>query len=163
MGVPSPSLAVAFAPGHSYRFAIRARDRAGNVGPWTAGPTFWASLVQQSAGSIAYAGTWRVGESSHYSATFDRFSLAAGASVKYTFTGRGIAWVTTRAPDRGAVRVYVDGTLVAIVDTRAGAPAYRFVAWSRSWASTGTHTLKLVVVGTVGRPRVDVDAFEILR
>jgi spore germination protein YaaH len=163
IGVPSASLAVSLAPGHAYRFEVRARDRAGNIGPWTAGPTVWASLVQQSAASVTYGGTWHVGESSHYSASYDRFSFAAGASVKYTFTGRSIAWVATRGPDRGVVRVYLDGTLVATVDTRASTPGFRYVAWSRTWASSGTHTLKLVVVGTAGRSRVDIDAFEILR
>ena len=162
-GLTGSSLAVSLAPGHAYRFALRSRDRAGNLGGWTAGQTFWASLVQQSSTSIAYTGDWHVGESSHYSAGFDRFSTDAGAVAKLTFTGRGIGFVTTRGPDRGAVQVYLDGTLVATVDTRASSLGFRFVAWSRTWSSYGTHTLKLVVVGTAGRPRVDLDAFEILQ
>jgi hypothetical protein len=35
------------------------------------------------------------------------------------------------------------------------------VAFSRSWSSWGTHTIKLVVVGTVDRPRAHLDAFAI--
>jgi hypothetical protein len=163
IGHSAATLAVSLAPGHAYRFAIRARDRAGNVGAWIAGPTVGAALVQQSSTAIAYAGTWNVGESDDYSASFDRFSFDAGAAAKYTFTARGIGFVATRGPDRGAVRVYLDGDLVATVDTHASSLEFRYVAWSRTWASAGTHTLKLVVVGSAGRPRVDLDALEVLR
>jgi hypothetical protein len=162
-GVPAASLPLWLAPAHSYRFAVRARDRAGNAGPWTAGRTVWASRLQQSAASIAYSGTWQSGESSHYSASYDRFTTSVGAAAKYTFTGRGIAWVTTLGPDRGAARVYLDGALVATVDTRAPALGFRRVAWSRTWPTSGTHTLRLVAVGTPGRPRVDIDALDLLR
>jgi spore germination protein YaaH len=163
MGVPSASLAVSLQPGHAYRFAVRARDRAGNVGGWTAGSTVRSSLVQETAAPFAYGDDWRTGESAHYSGRFDRFSSTAGAAARYTFTGRAIAFVTTRGPDRGVVRIFLDGSLVATVDTYATSLGFRYVAWSRTWASAGTHTLKLVVAGTAGHPRVDLDALEILR
>ena len=108
-------------------------------------------------------GSWQRIAGSGFAAGNVRRATAAGASAKYTFTGRAIAWVTTRGPDHGAVRIYVDGTLVGTVDARATTPGFRFIAWSRTWASSGTHTLRLVVVGTASRPRADVDAFEILR
>jgi hypothetical protein len=92
-----------------------------------------------------------------------RYATTAGAAATLTFTGRGIAFVTSRGPDRGAVNVYLDGTLVARLDLHAATASARIVAWSRTWAGTGTHTLKLVVVGTAGHPRIDIDAFEILR
>jgi hypothetical protein len=162
-GVTARSLAVSLPPGHSYRFEVRPRDRAGNVGGWRAGPTLRPSLVQQGTAAIVYGGAWRVGTSTSYSGKSDVFSAAAGARARYTFTGRGIAWVTTKGPDRGAVKVYVDGVLVATVDTRAPTLGFRAVAFARTWSASGTHTLKLVAVGTVGRPRIDLDAFEVLR
>jgi hypothetical protein len=161
--VTARSLAVSLPPGHSYRFEVRPRDRAGNVGAWRAGPTLRPSLVQQGNAAIAYGGAWRLGTSTGYSAGSDVFTIAAGARARYTFTGRGIAWVTTKGPDRGAVKVYVDGILVATVDTRAPTLGFRAVAFARTWSTSGTHTLKLVAVGTAGRPRIDVDAFEVLR
>lgn len=87
----------------------------------------------------------------------------AGASLRYTFTGRGIGFVTTRGPDRGPLRVYLDGILVATVDTYARSLGFRSMAWSRTWSRSGTHTIRLVLVGPPGHPRVDLDAFEILR
>ena len=61
------------------------------------------------------------------------------------------------------MRVYVDGEYVATVDTRAGSPTPRHVAFSRTWSRVGTHTIRLVAVGTTARPRVDLDALEVLR
>jgi hypothetical protein len=37
------------------------------------------------------------------------------------------------------------------------------VAFSHVFPSWGTHTIKLVPVGTAGRPRIDVDAFAVIR
>jgi spore germination protein YaaH len=162
-GLTGPALAVSLMPGHAYRFAVRARDRAGNVGGWTAGTAIRASLVQETATSLAFGGAWQLGESSHYSGSFDWFATAPGASVNYTFAGRAVGFVTTRGPDRGAVKVYLDGSLVATVDAHAASLGFRSVAWSRTWATSGTHTIRLVVVGTAGHPRVDLDALEILR
>jgi hypothetical protein len=83
--------------------------------------------------------------------------------MSYSFTGRAIALVTTKAPARGAFRVYVDGAYVTTVDLYRPSTAFRQVVWATSWASAGSHTMKLVVVGTAGRPRVDVDALLVLR
>jgi hypothetical protein len=89
-------------------------------------------------------------------------STEAGASVKYTFSGRAVAWVTRLAPSSGAVAVYIDGDLVATIDTHADAQTERFVAFTTGWSSYGKHTIKLVVVGTAHRPRVDLDALEVI-
>ena len=39
----------------------------------------------------------------------------------------------------------------------------RQVVFIRNWAANGTHSIKVVPVGTAGRPRIDIDAFVILR
>ena len=49
------------------------------------------------------------------------------------------------------------------LDLKASTTRYRAVAWSWGWTTSGTHTVRLVVVGTAGRPRVEVDAFAIVR
>jgi spore germination protein YaaH len=159
----APTMGIGLTPGHSYRFAVRATDKAGNVGAWVAGPVMRGTLLQDPSGALTFRGTWAKGTSVSYSGGTVRFSKTAGSAVRYAFTGRGIALVATRGPDRGAVKVYLDGTLVATVDTRADALQFRSVVWSRSWASSGSHTLRLVVVGTSVRPRVDLDALEVLR
>ena len=162
-GVTSASLATFLAQGHAYRFSVRARDRAGNVGAWVAGPLIRGDLAQETSASLSWSGTWSKGASASYSGRADRFAKAAGASVTYRFTGRAIGWVTTLGPDRGAAKVYVDGVLVATVDTHATGLAFRRVAFAESWSTSGFHTLRIVVAGSAGHARVDVDALEVLR
>ena len=162
-GVTSASLATFLAQGHTYRFSIRARDRAGNVGGWVAGLPIRGYLAQQTSTALAWTGPWSKGASASYSGLADRFSRVAGASVTYRFTGRAVGWVTTMGPDRGAARVYIDGVLAATVDTHAATLAFRRIAFARSWSTSGLHTLRIVVVGTAGHARVDVDALEFVR
>ena len=156
------SLQTSVTPGHTYRFMVRARDKAGNVGSWSGGYAWNPRLVQESHGDLAYTGAWSSDANADASADGLRSASDAGASVKYTFHGRAVAWVTQLAPDSGEVAVYIDGDLVATIDTHADATTERFVAFTTSWSSYGKHSIKLVVVGTTDRPRVDVDAFEVV-
>jgi len=158
-----PSLALTLAPGHAYRFEVRAHDRAGNIGGWVAGSTIRPGLVQESSPTLKFGGSWLASADARYSGGSVRWAVASGATLTATFTGRAVAWVSTRDSDRGAARVYVDGVLVATVNTWASQLGVRAVVWSRAWSRTGTHTIRIVVMATPGRPRVDVDAFEILR
>lgn len=162
-GLTSPTAVYNLASGHTYRYEIRTHDRAGNVGGWAAGPTLHPLLLQQTSSSILYHGTWTTATYASFSGGSVRYATAAGASASYTFTGRGVAFVTTRAASRGSVKVYIDGVLVSTVSCYAASTTFRYVAYSRAWTSSGTHTIKLVVVGTSGRPRVDLDAIEVLR
>lgn len=149
-------------PGHSYRFKVRATDKAGNVSGWATGSAWRASLIQQSASAVKLSGAWATESASAHSGGSLRAATAAGASASLTFSGRSVAWVTTLRPDAGVVRVYIDGALAATIDTYAESTTQRYVAFSRSWAKWGKHTIKLVVVGTAGRPWVGVDAFEVI-
>ena len=142
--------------------SIRARDKAGNVGSWSGGYAWHPRLVQESHGDLTYTGAWSTDAAAGASADATRMSTAAGASVKYTFSGRAVAWVTRLAPSSGEVAVYIDGDLVATIDTHADAMTERFVAFTTGWASYAKHTIKLVVVDTADRPRVDLDAFEVI-
>jgi hypothetical protein len=156
------SIFQSLAPGHSYRFQVRARDRAGNVGAWVAGPTFRAYLRQEARASISYGGSWQTATRAEFSGGAVRHASGAGASARYTFSGRAIAVVATVGPDRGDVRVYLDGVYVTTISTHASTLSYRRVVFTKTWTSAGTHTLRLVVVGTAGHPRFDLDALAVL-
>jgi hypothetical protein len=162
-GLTGPALATWLASGHSYRYEARAHDRAGNVGGWAAGITVRGTLLQQWSSPIVYHGTYTTAYSSSYSGGSLRYMKTGGAYASLTTSARGLAFVTTRGPGRGSARIYVDGILVATVDLWNATYQYRYVAYAASWSALGTHTLRVVVVGTVGHPRVDIDAFEILR
>ena len=149
--------------GHSYRFRVRAIDKAGNVGAWVAGPKVHVVAVQESAGALHWHGTWSTSGSGHAWHGQSRHSVAAHASVGYTFKGRSIDWIAARGPSLGSAKVYLDGVLVTTVNLHATSAQYRKAVWHQSWASKGKHTVKVVVVGTAGHPKVDVDGFAVLR
>lgn len=157
------SLNSTMTPGHSYRFRVRARDKAGNVGAWVYASTWYASLTQNGSSSLAYTGTWSTGSTSEHSGGTVKYATDAGASATLAFSGRAVAWVTTLRATGGEVQVWIDGALVATVDTFAETTTYRQIVFGKSWSSYGSHTISLVVVGTPDRPRGDLDAFEIIR
>lgn len=158
-----PAAFVSVKAGRTVRFRVRAVDFAGNVGAWTYGPTITPKLVQQTSTSVRFSSGWRTVTSPDFSGGSARARSIKGSSASYTFTGRSVAWVSTMGPTRGKARIYVDGRHVATIDLRAATTRYRTVVWSRSWSTSARHTVRVVVLGTSGRPRVDVDAFVVVR
>jgi hypothetical protein len=162
-GVTATFLDTTLNPGHAYKFRVRARDKAGNVGAWVSTYTWRPALIQNSNSALKYTGSWAGSSNAAASGGSIRSSSTAGASVSYKFTGRAVAVVVTRSELGGQVKVYVDGAYVTTVDTHADSTAYRQIVFSRGWSSYKTHTVKLVVVGTAGHPKVALDAFEVIR
>lgn len=149
--------------GHTYRYRVRAVDAVGLVGPASVGPTYRPTLFQSTT-STTYAGSWGTHVNAVFSGGSSRFSSSTGASATFTATlARSIAFVTTQATTRGSFRVYVDGVLKATVNPALSTTIYRRILYQASWPTAGTHTVKIVVSGTAGHPRVDVDAFVVLR
>ena len=69
--------------------------------------------------------------------------------------------MTMRGPGRGYAWIYLDGgaTPVAKINLYKATAQPMVIAWSKTWATSGKHTVKVWVAGTAGKPRVDVDAF----
>lgn len=151
------------ASGATAVYRVRASDRNANTSAWTFGPSARALLVQQSSRGVAYAGTWRTATGAYLSGGSLRYASAAGASVSYSFWGSSVGWVAFRGPNRGAARVYVDGVYVQLVNLYARTYAPKSIVFATNWSARGTHTIRIVVVGTAGRPRVDVDAFALIQ
>ncbi|HJP89403.1 MAG TPA: hypothetical protein VJ850_10250 [Candidatus Limnocylindrales bacterium] len=149
-------------PGHTYKFRVRARDKAGNVGAWTTAYSWHAYLRQNSYSSIAYSTGWTTATSATASGGSVKTSSTAGATATLTFSGRAVGLVTTLGPTHGAVQVWVDGVLSATIDTYADTAASKQVVFSKGWSSYASHTIKLVVVGTAGHPAFDLDALEVI-
>jgi hypothetical protein len=161
--VTGRSLDVVAASSGLVRWRVRAVDHENLASPWGATGDVRPRLVQQGAASVHYGGTWRRTTSPGLSGGSARHARRSGASASYTFTGHAIALVTTRSPTRGRVKVYVNGHHVTTIDLRAPTRAFRAVAWQRTWSSATRRTIRLVVVGTQHRPRVDLDALVVLR
>jgi hypothetical protein len=146
------------APGHRYRFRVRARDPAGDGGPWAYTADSWAISYRETS-ETHYSGRWHRASSTSYFGSADEYSLAAGSTAKFLFSGKGVAWIASVGPTRGSVRVYLDGRYVTTVNLHASSTKYRVVAWSTTFSRSEFHTLTLRIVGTAGHPRGDVDGF----
>ena len=94
---------------------------------------------------------------------FVSVSATAGDRATFSFTGTNVAWIATKATNRGQARVYVDGVLTKTVDLFSATTSAQAIAYDRSWPQSGPHTIAVEVVGTAGRANVDVDAFVRLR
>ena len=140
------------------KFSFRIKATA-STGAWTMieWPPTAARVVQQSNTAVKYAGTWTSVTGAGYSGGSLKWSKAARATATFTFTGTQVALVTSKAALRGKVVISVDGKSAVTVDLR-GATANRVVAW-RWTGSYGLHKVVVRVLGTAGRPRVDLDAF----
>jgi hypothetical protein len=151
------------ASGHTYLMEVRAGDEAGNWSPWAAGQPLDPIVVQDTSATITRAGTWRRSTGSAWSGGTALYSRQKNASVSRTFTGRGVAFVTASGAGRGRAKIWIDGVLAANVSLYARTLTPRRVMFTRTWATDGRHTIKVVVAGTPDHPRVDLDAFVIIR
>jgi hypothetical protein len=147
------------ASGTAATWSMRAYDLAGNYK--TSSPSFTPMILQET--SATKSGTWTSRSSSSYLGGKSYSSSSKGASLSWTFTGRSAAWVVSRASTSGQAYVYVDGTKVATVDLKSTSTQYRQAIWTKTWSSSASHTVKIVVVGTSGRPTVTTDGLVYLK
>ncbi|MFC1410868.1 N-acetylmuramoyl-L-alanine amidase [Streptacidiphilus sp. N1-12] len=145
-------------PGRADLFTLRATDVAGNSA--YASVTRTPSLVQET--SAKRTGSWTKRTSSSYLGGASYSASAKNASISWTFTGRSVSWIVSRASTSGQAYVYVDGVKAALIDLRSSSTLYRQAVWAKSWSTSGKHTLKIVVVGTAKRPTVTTDGIAVL-
>jgi len=67
--------------------------------------------------------------------------------------------VAVRGPTRGSAAVYLDGTYRTTINLYAAAAAPMSIVYAFHWSGNGTHTIRIVNLGTAGHSRVDIDAF----
>ncbi|MDN3285882.1 N-acetylmuramoyl-L-alanine amidase [Streptomyces thermocarboxydus] len=146
-------------PGTASTWSMRAYDYAGNYR--NAAATYTPVILQESA--AVRTGTWSSRSSTSYLGGRSYSSASKGASLSWTFTGRSAAWVVSRASSSGQAYVYVDGVKAATVDLRSSATSYRQAIWTKTWSANAKHTVKIVVVGTSGRPTVTTDGLVYIR
>ncbi|CAA9450783.1 MAG: Serine protease, subtilase family [uncultured Rubrobacteraceae bacterium] len=151
-------------PTYTYRFRVAAKDKVGNVSDWAYGPSFKVNAYQENATAVTYpSGTWTRAYLSGAYGSYVKYAKTSGARTKLSFTGRNVAWIAPKSSTRGKAEVYVDGTYVQTVDLYSSSTLARQVVFSKSWATSESHSLEVRVLGTSGRPMVDVDAFMVLQ
>jgi hypothetical protein len=155
------SATISLARSGTTRYRVKAIDRAGNWSPWVEGPVLRPVFVDDRAATIR--GSWTRRSSSAWLLGSTRTSFSRGASASYTFTGTAIAWMAAVGPTRGRATVSIDGRIIGTVDLRASTVQTRRQAFTWATRTPGPHTIRIVVSGTAGRPRVDVDGFLVIR
>ena len=147
------------APGTATTWTLRAADRAGNA--TSASVTRSPVIVSETA--AAQTGRWRPLHNPAYLGGRAMISVAAGAALRYSFTGRGAQLAVSRTHGSGRLRVYVDGRYSGIVDLRSAATVHRMAVLAVNWPAAGSHTLRFVLEGTAGRPGVIMDGLVVLQ
>jgi len=155
------SIVRALSLGHTYRFRVTAFDLLGNSSGTVIGAVQQPLLFQSPTSKT---GTWKTSSASGFTGGTTWYATAAGASATFKSTGvRSLGFVTTRAPSRGKFKVYIDGVLKGTFTAYSTTTTFRRIAYHVTFASPGTHSIKIVVVGGGTHPRVDVDAFLVLK
>ena len=167
-GVALPSitanaLTLNLAYGTRYTFRVTATDGAGNAAPAVTGRSFTPALYSEGSSRVSYAGTWTISRSTAFLGGRARYATIRGRRATFSLAGLAVAWVTTSARTHGSARVYADGVLQGTYSTYGATATYRRILTARTFAAAGSHRFAVEVVGTAGRPRVDVDAFIVLR
>jgi hypothetical protein len=166
------------ASNESHTLTAVARDTVGNVATAAAivvtvsNSAETTVRVQDTSASITYAGSWALGS------TVRAFSggtaaLATGGPsatgdptrATLTFTGTAVRWIGFQGPQTGIARVFLDGTLVATVDTYTSAEVLEPVLYTASGLTAASHTLAIESTGTKNPASSDifviVDAFDV--
>ena len=156
------SVVFALKPGSSYQFAVTAVDAAGNVSQLSVGTPFTVASYGDDSAYVGYYGTWeRIGWPSADGGTLTT-SSTPGSFATFSFTGSNVAWVSSAAPNRGQANVFVDDVYATTIDLYSATVVPKYVALHGNWGANETHKLTIEVVGTAGRPAVDIDSFVLL-
>jgi uncharacterized protein with LGFP repeats len=158
-GPTVPSAAQTAKSGAATKWTMQAYDVVGNSA--TASVSGTPVILQET--SAARTGTWTAKSSSSYLGGKALTSSAKNASLTWTFTGRSVSWVVSRAATSGQADIYVDGKKVTTAELKSATTAYRNAIWTKTWSAGAKHTLKIVVKATAGRPAVTTDGIVYLK
>ena len=153
-----PAVNLRLKPGLAHQFRVRLRDSADNSGPWYTGPRFDARLVQDKSSRFGWsAGDWQRVQKNKASGGTLSYATRPGSQSALTFTGRAVAVVGTMGPDRGRAEIYVNGKLLGDVDLYSPTYRWRVLVFSHSWAKSAERLIRVDIVDSPDRQRVDVD------
>jgi hypothetical protein len=125
-----------------------------------------ASRFEETSPAINYSGGWNFGESTYpWSGGTATYTVEAGAMATFPFTGTSVDWIGYRGRYGGIVRVYLDGSQVAELDTYSAEEQAQVVVYASPPLTPGNHTL-IVELTELKNPAANtgetaVDAFDV--
>ncbi|WP_460626778.1 hypothetical protein [Intrasporangium mesophilum] len=140
----SKSLTTTLSPGYHYCFSVRARDRAGNAGAWSADRCTSMPLDDRA---LSASTGWTRGSSTSY--MYNTYSKTVKTSAQLTRIGvqsRRLALVATTCSTCGTVDVYHAGVKLGRVSLYSSTTKARQVLWLplQTVTRTGTVTIRSV-------------------
>ncbi len=154
--VQAASQRLSVSPGQDVCFRARARDLAGNIGPWSSSA---CTAVPYDDRSLSTSGSVRRTTSSlALSGTTTTLSATGAKAYRTGLTGTKVAVLALRGPGQGTVDVYVGSHKVGRVSLAAS-------TWSRKTVtfSTGAFTHGTVSLRSVSSKPSRIDALAVLR
>lgn len=147
---------------NAYGFRLTAIDCDGASAVRSLAP-FQVQAIAENDTRVSYSSGWkRLLDSSAVGRYVER-SSTTNASATLTTTASDLALVAPTGPTYGSAKIYVDGVLKTTVNLHtATSKKARQEIFRIGFRTAGSHTLKVVVVGTAGHPTVDIDAFATL-
>jgi hypothetical protein len=130
---------------------------------WTGGSSSVETfrVIDDRSRSVVWRGSWRRVRAGNALGNTLTYSGSAGSSATFRFTGTRLELVGRRGPNRGLVDVYVNGRRLARVDMYAAGKRPQSTFFTQTWSTAEPRAVRLVVVGSAGRPRVDLDAIRV--
>ncbi|MCX7832475.1 MAG: hypothetical protein N2440_06215 [Actinobacteria bacterium] len=139
--------------GLTYYFRVRAKDKAGNISPWSAVKSTSIpyddtnSLFTLSSGWKKASGPYRfLGSSSYTTLKGKYFKLKQGIKL---YSVKEVAIIVTKSPYGGKANVYLNGKLIKTIDTYASKNTYRVPIIIKTYTTPTTiYDLRVVTTGT---------------
>src|SRR5499427_7376474 len=115
--------------------------------------------------SVAYTSGWGPDVYAALSNGGATVSDQAGAQATFTFTGTSVCWIGGRSDETGIAQVFLDGTLVAQVDTYSKTKEVQVPLFTAAGLANTSHTLMISVTGQRNAAAtlafILVDAFDV--
>jgi hypothetical protein len=149
-------------PGQTYLFRVKANYAGGATtgfsNPVTAVVPYddrWSGADFSSGWSHGTGGGHFLGTDTHTSGESKTLTVQTAATA--------LSIIGDRCANCGKFKVFLDGELWTTVDSQAASTRTRQVLFSKSFGETSNHTLRVVTLGTDGRPSVVIDAISVRR
>ena len=113
--------------------------------------------------AVAWHGDWQRSRSDAAFRTTLTSSTDRSATAEFRAAGRSLQLIGRKGPNRGRLRVYIDGDLKETVDLYATERKAQQVIFTWTWQEDQTRTVRLELDGPADRPRVDLDAIVVER
>jgi subtilisin family serine protease len=148
-------------------FRGRASDYALNIGAYATAGAFKVRPLQNGSSALVQSGSWSNHAKPKFYGGSASHASVAGRAVSLTAPLMDIALVSTRGPNRGIAKIFVDGVRVATIDLYNSTNQFRQVVWAHDFGAAATHTVLVQATGTKRLAstgsRVDFDAFLVMQ